>query len=132
MIWLYAAGVALDPNVDPQTANAAQDHFTILVYALLGLAGTIITAGVTITTLLIQNRKRSEEVKYEITNDHDKPLRDDMDGKHDEMVQFLNTIVRMYKNMDQKVDGAIAKIDTLVGRMDSIEEDTINPKDKIK
>lgn len=129
MEWVSAL-LAVDPS-DPLPAQTSSDHFTIIVTLIGSVLVALIGAGVTITSLLLSNRRKTEEVNYAVTNDHEKPLRDDMDGKHDEMVQFLNTIVRMYKNMDAKVDRTIEKIDTLVGRVNDIEEDTFNPrKDK--
>lgn len=36
-------------------------------------------------------RKRTDAIKYEITNDHEQPLREDMDDKHTVVVRLLNS-----------------------------------------
>lgn len=37
-------------------------------------------------------RKRTEAIRYEITNDHEQPLREDLDEKHTAVVRLIGTV----------------------------------------
>ena len=62
--------------------------------ALIQAAGAVIVAAIgAIGTLGVigyrRLARRSDDTRFEITNDHDTPLREDMDRKHGEVVRIL-------------------------------------------
>lgn len=50
-------------------------------------------------------RKRSEAIRYEITNDHDQPLRDDMDDKHNAVIRAVSTVAATVRTVVRDVGG---------------------------
>lgn len=67
-------------------------------------------------------RRRTDEVGFEITNDHEQPLRVDMDDKHTELVRELRETRRDVGGMRQDVRQLRVDLSQLTSRVNDIDD----------
>lgn len=76
-------------------------------------------------------RRRTDATRHEITNDHDTPLREDMDRKHGEVVRILLSqqaeTRRDIGGIREEIRGLRNDDARLDRRIDDVE-DTLNPR----
>lgn len=70
------------------------------IVTLLTVTGSVLVAFFTGGGLYLTHslKKRTERIRYDITNGHKKPLRNDMDDKHDELMRVVRHEVGNVRN----------------------------------
>lgn len=99
-----------------QPASVSQDHFTVIVGAIV----TGFTALLTLFGILVQRQRQTERharaASFGVNNNHDTNLRDDLDAKFSSLEMKI----------DQKFERVFGSLGYLNGRMNGIEN-THNP-----
>ncbi|HWU47078.1 MAG TPA: hypothetical protein VN133_10015 [Humibacter sp.] len=90
--------------------------------ALISMLGTVLAALITTAGLLLRSiRRRTDAIRYEITNDHTAPLRDDMDSKHATQMSMLRGVVRDVGGMRDDIRQLRRDLSHTADRVDEIE-----------
>lgn len=95
--------------------------------ALFSVAGTVIAALVGAVAVILSSLRRT---RYEITNDHDDPLRDDMDSKHDQLMSMARHTRRDVAGMREDIRQLRRDLSHTDERVDEIDERTRPPLTK--
>lgn len=73
---------------------------------LLGAIGSMQAVAVALIYVMGRRQARSTDaIRYEVTNDHDQPLRDDMDEKHGAVIRGINTVAATVRTIMRDIGG---------------------------
>lgn len=73
---------------------------------LLGIIGSMQAIAVALIYVMGRRQsKKADAIQYEITNDHDQPLREDMDEKHTVVVRGINTVAATVRTIVRDIGG---------------------------
>jgi 5-bromo-4-chloroindolyl phosphate hydrolysis protein len=73
---------------------------------LIAIIGAMQALGVAVVYAMQRGqRKRTEAIRYEITNDHEQPLREDMDEKHGAIVRLIQSLSASLRSVVRDVGG---------------------------
>lgn len=90
---------------------------------ITAMQAVIVAAITTLGAVLYRGlRKRTEAIRYDLTNDHSKPLRDDMDDKHRESMRVIRTVVRDIGGMREDVRQLRRDLSHTDERVDELEK----------
>ena len=74
-----------------------------VLIAIIGAMQAVAVAGM--YAMQRGQRKRTEAIRYEITNDHEQPLREDLDDKHNAVIRLIGTVAATVRTAVRDIGG---------------------------